>query len=87
MSEFTLRIDGMHCGACVRRVSQALSLTEGLDVKEVRIGAVRIASDQEPLPVDRAVAALAKAGYLAHVDATGEGNGQPEGRNPASAGR
>ena len=26
MAEFTLKIDGMHCGACVRRVTQALCL-------------------------------------------------------------
>jgi copper chaperone CopZ len=25
MAEFTLKIDGMHCGSCVRRVTQALS--------------------------------------------------------------
>ena len=43
MAEFTLRIDGMHCGACVRRVSQALA-TEGLTVKEVRVGAARVES-------------------------------------------
>ena len=71
MSEFTLRIDGMHCGACVRRVSQALASTEGLDVKEVRVGAARVASDQQPLPIDRALEALAKAGYPAHLDTTG----------------
>ena len=29
MAEFTLRIDGMHCGSCVRRVSQALASTGG----------------------------------------------------------
>ena len=77
MSEFILRIDGMHCGACVRRVSQALASTEGLEVKEVRVGAARIASDQEPLPVDRAVAALAKAGYPAHLDSTGAATPAP----------
>ena len=65
MSEFTLHIDGMHCGACVRRVSQALAQTPGLEVKEVQVGAARIASAQEPLPVDRAIAALAAAGYNA----------------------
>jgi copper chaperone CopZ len=68
MPEFTLRIEGMHCGACVRRVSQALAGTEGLLVKEVRIGAARISSAHEPLPVERALAALAKAGYPAHLD-------------------
>ena len=68
MPEVTLRIEGMHCGACVRRVSHALAGTDGLQVKEVRVGAARIASDQDPLPVDRALAALAKAGYPAHVE-------------------
>jgi copper chaperone len=72
MPEFTLRIEGMHCGACVRRVSQALTGTEGLRVKEVRVGAARIASDQDPLPVGRALDALAKAGYPAHLDAGNE---------------
>ena len=67
MAEFTLRIDGMHCGACVRRVSQALA-SEGLDVKDVRVGAARIASDQDPAPVDRALAVIQKAGYSAHLD-------------------
>jgi copper chaperone CopZ len=68
MPEFTLRIEGMHCGACIRRVSQALAGTDGLQVKEVRVGAARIASDQDPPPVEHALAALAKAGYPAHLD-------------------
>ena len=67
MAEFTLHIDGMHCGACVRRVSQALA-TEGLEVKEVRLGAARITSNQDPPPVDRALAVIQKAGYRAHLD-------------------
>lgn len=67
MSEFTLRIDGMHCGSCVRRVSQALEST-GLKVGEVRVGAARVSSEQEPAPVDAAIAALAKAGYPAHLE-------------------
>jgi copper chaperone len=73
MAEFTLRIDGMHCGACVRRVSQALASTPGLAVDEVRVGAARLHStSEEPAPadtaVDTAIAAVAKAGYSAHLD-------------------
>jgi copper chaperone CopZ len=68
MAEFTLRIDGMHCGSCVRRVSQALEATGGLKVGEVRLGAARVTSDQEPAPVEAAIAALAKAGFAAHVE-------------------
>ena len=65
MAEFTLQIDGMHCGSCIRRVSQALASAEGVQVKEVRLGAARLSTTQEPAPVDLAIAALAKAGYSA----------------------
>jgi copper chaperone CopZ len=68
MAEFTLIIDGMHCGSCVRRVSQALAATEGVIVNEVRVGAARLTSTQDPLPVDLAVAALATAGYAARLE-------------------
>jgi copper chaperone CopZ len=67
MAEFILRIDGMHCGACVRRVGQALA-SEGLNVKEVRLGAARFESDQDPPPVERALAVIQKAGYRAYLD-------------------
>lgn len=71
MPEVILRIDGMHCGACVRRVSQALAGTQGIEVKEVRVGAARIASQQDSQGAERAIDALAKAGYPAHVEPTG----------------
>ena len=68
MSEFSLRIDGMHCGSCIRRVSQALASTAGVEVKEVRLGAARLETSLEPPPVDVSIAALAKAGYSARVE-------------------
>jgi copper chaperone CopZ len=68
MAEFTLRIDGMHCGSCVRRVSQALAATPGVVVNEVRVGAARLSAAEEPAPVELAIAALAKAGYVAHLE-------------------
>ena len=66
MAEFTLQIDGMHCGSCVRRASQALAAVDGLTVNEVRVGAARLTTATEPAPIDAAIAALAKAGYTAH---------------------
>jgi len=65
MSEIVLNIEGMHCGACVKRVTQALERTPGAEVVEVRVGAARIQAD-DPAP---AIAALAKAGYAAHPEA------------------
>jgi hypothetical protein len=37
-------------------------------VKEVRLGAARLNSTNEALPVDLSIAALAKAGYRAHLE-------------------
>ena len=68
MAEFTLRIDGMHCGSCVRRVSQALSATEGVKVEEVRIGAARLSAPAAQASAELAIAALAKAGYTAQLE-------------------
>lgn len=64
MSEITLRIDGMHCGGCVRRVTQALEKTPGTEVVEVRIGAARLKAENAA----RVVGALAKAGYTARLE-------------------
>jgi Cu+-exporting ATPase len=68
MPEFTLRIDNMHCGGCVRRVSQALASIEGVAVSDVHVGAARLASNLDPAPVDLAIAALATAGYPARLE-------------------
>lgn len=64
MSEITLSIDGMHCGACVRRVTQALQRVPETEVEEVRIGAARVKSSD----ADAVVAALSKAGYAARAE-------------------
>ena len=66
MAEFILRIDGMHCGACVGRVHHALTATEGLQVEEVQVGSAKVSAAAGPAPVERAIAALAKAGYTAN---------------------
>lgn len=68
MAEFVLHIEGMHCGSCVRRVTQALNATNGVQVEEVRIGAARLKSPDENPPVDAAIAALARAGYPARLE-------------------
>lgn len=68
MSEFTLRVEGMHCGSCVRRVTQTLNQAEALEAVEVQVGAARVRSSAEPPPVERAIAALAKAGYPARLE-------------------
>jgi len=67
MAEFILHIDCSPCGSCVRRVTQTLNSTQGVEVEEVRIGAARLKSEDRP-PIDAAIAALAKAGYTAQLE-------------------
>lgn len=68
MAEFTLRIENMHCGGCIGRVSQVLTTTEGVHVEEVRLGTARLSTNQGTAPVDLAMTALAKAGYPARLE-------------------
>jgi len=59
----------MHCGSCVRRVSQALAGIPGIVVEQVGLGAARLTTDEDPPPLGLAIAAIAKAGYTAYLDA------------------
>jgi copper chaperone CopZ len=69
MPELKLQIDGMHCGSCVRRVTEALKSVGGAVVNEVRVGAARLTFNRDPVPVDLVIAALAKAGFTARLEA------------------
>ncbi len=67
MREVTLRIENMHCGACVKRVSQALEGVSGVQIGEVRVGAARVQAP-DGLPESALVSAVEKAGYSATVE-------------------
>ncbi|HVJ07532.1 MAG TPA: heavy metal-associated domain-containing protein [Acidisarcina sp.] len=68
MSEVNLRIDNMHCGACVRRVTQTLNSIPGVQVDDVQIGAARVHVTGDTVTPETIVAAVAKAGYPTHVE-------------------
>lgn len=67
MREVTLRIENMHCGACVRRVTQALEKVDGVQVGEVRIGAALVQA-RDDVREGTLVSAVEKAGYPALVE-------------------
>jgi copper chaperone CopZ len=71
MAEITLRIDGMHCGSCIRRVTQAIHGAGPVEVEEVRLGAARfrVPEDDSAAQANAAIAALAKAGFAARMEA------------------
>lgn len=63
---FELTVEGMHCGACVRRVKAALAQVPGVEVEEVEVGRVKGAIDG---PADAVAAAVTAAGYPAALRA------------------
>jgi copper chaperone len=65
MKEMSFQIDGMHCGACVQRVTRVLNQVPGTTVDEVRIGAARLRADEQA--PEAYLAAIRKAGFEAHL--------------------
>jgi copper chaperone len=65
VKEMSFQIDGMHCGACVQRVTRVLNQVPGTHVDEVRVGAARLHADT-PTP-NTYLAAIRKAGFEAHL--------------------
>ena len=64
MSTLYLRIDNMHCGACVRRVSGTLNSLPGTHAEEVRVGSAQVTTTATPEQVQLALAGI---GFPAHV--------------------
>jgi len=65
MAVLTLRIENMHCGACVRRVTAALNRLPGTQAEEVRVGSARVATTAPPAQLQEA---LSSAGFPAQVE-------------------
>lgn len=63
-----LSIAGMHCEACVRRVTNALSAVEGVRVGSVEVGSATVAMDPALVSPDQVAAAVNRIGFTAHVD-------------------
>ena len=62
-----LTIDGMHCGACVRRVTQVLNSLPGVETCEVNIGSAYISYEPEKASPPDIAAALERGGFRAVV--------------------
>ncbi len=69
MATITLRIDNMHSGSCIRRVTQTLNALPGTHADEVRVGSARI---QTSAPPDAIQQSMAAAGYPTLVEFSSE---------------
>lgn len=68
MATITLKVDNMHCGSCIRKVTQALNTVPGTHAEEVRLGNARVSTTAT---VEQVQQALATAGFPAMVESTG----------------
>jgi copper chaperone len=64
MAKIDMEIEQMHCGACVRRVTQTLNSLPGTHADSVRLGAAQLTTDADPAAV---VEALAHVGFPARI--------------------
>jgi len=63
MSQLKLNITGMHCGACVRRVTAALEKVPGVQVKAVELGSAQLEYDPAVAAPEAIRAAVEKIGF------------------------
>jgi copper chaperone CopZ len=63
MPSVTIQIDGMHCNACVARVTRALAKVDSAKVLNVAVGQARVETANPAAAVD----AIVKAGYPARA--------------------
>jgi copper chaperone len=61
----SLSIEGMHCGACVRRVTNALSSIPGVDIENVQVGLAKVAYSPEMTSPQEITAAVNGIGFTA----------------------
>lgn len=63
LETFDLSIGGMHCGACVRRVSAALGRIQGVSLTEVEVGRAQGAFDPSDTSREILAEAIKKLGF------------------------
>jgi copper chaperone/Cu+-exporting ATPase len=63
-----LSIEGMHCDACVRRVTNALNGVEGVRVESVEVGSANVVFDAAIVAPEQIAAAVDRIGFTAHIE-------------------
>jgi copper chaperone len=64
-----LSIEGMHCGACVRRVTNALQTVPGVQINSVEVGSAKLSFNPDDTTPEEITAAVNGIGFPAKVAA------------------
>jgi copper chaperone CopZ len=60
-----LAIEGMHCGGCVTRVTNALAKLDGVEVRKVEVGSAEVVYDEARLAPTTVAEAVNRIGFAA----------------------
>jgi copper chaperone len=64
----SLSIEGMHCGACVRRATTALQGVAGVQLDSVDVGSAKMKFNPEQVTAGEIAGVLDRIGFTAHVE-------------------
>jgi copper chaperone len=67
-NDLRLSIEGMHCEACVRRVTNALGGVKGVRVDSVTVGSAKVEFDPAAASPEEIAGAVDRIGFKAHVE-------------------
>ena len=65
--DVVLQIQGMHCGACVRRVTNALEKVGGVKINNVEVGSASVTVDPQSVRPEQLIEAVNRIGFQATV--------------------
>ena len=68
MENINLKIDGMGCSACAKKVRKALEGMTGIVVSDVKVGSAALMRDPARAPDAALIETLSLAGYRATVE-------------------
>ena len=63
-----LAITGMHCDACVRRVTTALQAVSGVGVDSVKVGSAQLTFDPSHATAQEIIASVERIGFSAQIE-------------------
>lgn len=63
-----LSIEGMHCGACVRRVTDAVQRVDGVNLNSVDVGSAQMTFNSDETTAEEIAASVNRIGFQANIE-------------------
>jgi copper chaperone CopZ len=71
-AKLEFKLEGMHCGGCVTRLTHTLKRLKGVQVEDVQIGAAQVTYEKTAITPEEIQAAIRQAGWESTFTSTQE---------------